>query len=228
MGEEGKIQFTDWKRAMLSYTAQGNRRKILNHFWRSLGLWEAAHLQFFNLEENMVLQFVSYFLKIHFTQLKTAKQEVTLKKAISANTSLWHWAASASAASAPPTTFITHCIIQTKPQKNKDRKSQKAAPHLILFMDCNTHSRQEPFCTSPASRAKKSCIKIKQPLKFNNSAWRKNAVLPRLMHKTRSSSTGDLNKTAKHDSYNCSPTTSSPLWARRSPFHSTRRYSSST
>lgn len=28
----------------------------------------------------MVLQFVYYFLKIHFAQLKTAKQEVTLKK----------------------------------------------------------------------------------------------------------------------------------------------------
>lgn len=53
-------------------------------------------------------------------------------------------------------------------------------------------------------------------------------MLPRPMHKMRSSSTGDLNKTAEHDSSNCSPTASSPWRARRSPLHSTRRHSSTT
>lgn len=124
-------------------TQLNETRKILNHFWRSLGLWEAAHLLFFYLEKNMVLQFVSYFLKIHFAQLKTARGHI--KKATSANTSLWHWAASASSASTSPISFITHCIIQTKFPNNKNRKLQKAAPHLILFMDCNTHSDRSLF-----------------------------------------------------------------------------------
>lgn len=93
-------------------------------------------------------------------------------------------------------------------------------------MDSNTQIGA--FLHFSASKAKKSYIKKNNHWKFNSSAQRKNAALPRLMHKMRSSSTGDLNKTAKHDSYNCSHITPSPLWARTSPPRSTGRYSSTT
>lgn len=146
MGEEGKIQFSvnaDWKRAMLSHTAQWNRRKILNHFWRSLGLWEAAHLSFFLPGEEYGSVVCLLLPENTFCTAKNSKTRGNIKKATIANTPLWHWAAPASAAS--PISLITHCIMQTKPQNNKTRKSQKAAPHLILFMDCNTHSDRSLF-----------------------------------------------------------------------------------
>lgn len=143
MGEEGKIPFTvnsDWKRAVLSYTAQWNQRKILNHFWRSLAVWEAAHLLFFLPGEEYGSAVCLLLPENTFCTAKSSKTRGHIKKATNANTSLWHWAASAS-----PTSFITHCIIQTKPQNNKNRKSQKVASHLILFRDCNPHSDRSLF-----------------------------------------------------------------------------------
>lgn len=153
---------------MLSYTAQWNRRKILNHFWRSLGLWEAAQLLFFYLEKNMVLQFVYYFLKIHFAQLKTAKQEVTLKKLpmqillsdTGLHLHLLHL----------HLPFLSSLTVSYKrnPQTTKTENPKKQH-HIWPCLWIATLTQTGAFLHFPASKAKKNYIK-------KNNHWNSTAV----------------------------------------------------
>lgn len=148
---------------MLSYTAQWNRRKILNHFWRSLALWEAAHSLFFYLEKNMVLQFVYYFLKIHFAHLKAAKQEVTLKKLpiqiLLSDTGLH--------LHLPPLSSLT---VSYKPNpKTTKTENPKKQHHIWSCLRIATLAQTGAYSYFPASKAKKSCIK-------KNNHWNSTAV----------------------------------------------------
>lgn len=136
-----------------------------------------------------------------FAQLKTSKQEVTLKKLpvqilLSALGCICCICISH---------LFHHSLYHTyRTPKQQKQKIPKSTTTFDLVYGLQHPLRQEPFCTSQLQKQRKAILK-ENTTEIQHFSQRKNAVLPRLMHKMRSSSTGDLSKTAKHNSYSCSP-----------------------
>lgn len=112
----------------------------------------------------MILQFVYYFLKIHFAQLKQQTMGSHLESYKSKR--LRH----AAAFTAP---FFHRSLYRTSqaPNQHQQKTPKSSSTAFILLTDCNTHSDRSPPHTPQLPKRGKATSR--QAQQFSSSAWRR-------------------------------------------------------